>query len=168
MATVGGVDDRAGKQGVDKAKVEAFFTAVAAYVEWSKKGDKTVLPLGDKTAAAYAALAVVRAKIDDYFARCRLAEFDNRAVTPLNRAESEFTELAANTLTDSEEGLDKFPLARIEAGRDLSLTTGINPYWVAAVAAFRTAVVVPCWVKGVTPFRQRNGRVSRYSGSVEG
>ena len=38
-----------------------------------------LLPLGDATAAAAAALAAVKAKIEDYFTRCRLAAFDPRA-----------------------------------------------------------------------------------------
>jgi hypothetical protein len=32
----------------------------------------------------------VRAKVDDYFARCRLAAFDARAIAALNRSETEF------------------------------------------------------------------------------
>ena len=54
MATVGGVDDRAEAGSRQRLRLRHFFTAVAAYGV-SKKGDKTVLPLGDKPAAAYAA-----------------------------------------------------------------------------------------------------------------
>ena len=40
--------------------------------------------------AAVEALKAVRAKVDDYFGRCRLAAFDARALAALNRKEEEY------------------------------------------------------------------------------
>jgi len=79
--------DRSGKPGVSQAKVDFFFAESQAYSDWWKKAesDATVLPLGDKTAGAAAALSAVKAKVNDYFARCRLAAFDPRAINALNR-----------------------------------------------------------------------------------
>ncbi len=143
LATQGAVADRTGKPGVNQAKADAFFTAAAAFVAWNRRADAAILPLGEKTAAAAAALAAVRAKIDDYFTRCRLAAFDGRAAAPLNRADADFAALSASQLDEGQAALDAFPLSRVEAGRDLPLQGGLNPYWVNAMASFHAAVVTP-------------------------
>ncbi len=66
ISAEGAVADRSGEDGVDKAKVDAFFADASAYLSWLD-GEKAVASLGDKTAAAYAAFAAVEAKIDEYF-----------------------------------------------------------------------------------------------------
>lgn len=145
IATHGAVTDRSGKPGVDQAKVDAFFAEAAALSAWHAQGetDKAVLPLGDATAKASAALKAIKVKVDDYFARCRLAAFDPRAAGPLNRAETEFVTLAAKDLTCQAEEIAKLPLARVEAGRPLPLQAGLNPAWADAVASFVTNAVTP-------------------------
>ncbi len=45
-------------------------------------------------------MAAVRAKLDDYFARCRLAAFDSRAVVALAPGESDLAALAGKSLTN--------------------------------------------------------------------
>ena len=56
-----------------------------------------ILPLGDATINAAAALNAVKAKMDDYFTRCRLAAFDPRALEALDRQELEYLEIAARS-----------------------------------------------------------------------
>jgi hypothetical protein len=145
ITTYGALTDRSGKPGVDQAKVDAFFAEAAALSAWHTRGetDKAVLPLGDATAKASAALKAVKVKVDDYFARCRLAAFDPRAAGPLNRAETEFVALAAKELTCQAEEIAKLPLARVEAGRPLPLHAGLNPAWADAVASLVTNAVTP-------------------------
>ena len=79
--------DRSGKPGIGQAKADLFFTEAQAHSDWWKQaeGDKNILPLGEATAAAAAAVNTVKAKVNDFFARCRLAAFDPRAVAALNR-----------------------------------------------------------------------------------
>ncbi len=145
IACVGGEPDRGGKQGVSAAKVDAFFKELASYVEWRSRseGDDRVLPLADQTADAALALDKVRVKIDDYFARCRLAAFDARALSALNREEKEYLHLVAKDLTITADEVASFPLARIEAGRPLPLEQGVNPAWAGALADFASRVVTP-------------------------
>ncbi len=146
MATEGSKPDRSGLAGVDQALVDRFFADLAAFAAWSAAGDPTapasVLSLGDKTPAAAAALRAVAAKVDDYFNRCRLAAFDARAAGHLNRAESEFATLAGKDLSALGPEIAGLPLARVEAGRPLPLTEGVNPAWTAAVAKFQADTVV--------------------------
>lgn len=146
VAAVGPVTDRSGKPGVNQAGLDAFFAQAAAFCDWAAKAeaDKAVAPLGlDATAAAAAAIKAVKAKVDDYFARCRLAAFDARAVAALNREEKEFLAVAAKDLTISSQEIAGFPLARVEPSRPLPLDGGLNPAWQDALAALAAKAVAP-------------------------
>ncbi len=146
LATVGGMPDRSTKPGVNQAKVDQFFADAQAFSDWHAKAevDRTsILPLGDATAGASAAVKAVKAKVDDFFARSRLATFDSRATAPLNRAEAEFVALALKDLTLASEDIAKLPLAHIEPGRTLPLTSGLNPAWQAAVDNLVASAVAP-------------------------
>ena len=145
IACLGSVNDRSGKPGIDQGRADQFFAEIAAYSDWHKKAesDKNIMPLGEATSAAATTVNAVKAKVDDYFARCRLAAFDSRALSALNRQESEYLALAAKDFTISATEVSGFPLAKIEAGRPLSLLEGVNPAWVAALAKLRSDAVKP-------------------------
>lgn len=146
LATVGGVPDRSGKSGINQAKVDQFFAEAQALSDWHRKAEsdpQNILPLGDATPAAAAAVKAIKVKADDYFARCRLAAFDSRAAAPLNRAEADFIALAAKELTVGSEDIAKLPLAHVAPARPLSLTEAVNPAWQGAVENLRAAAVGP-------------------------
>ena len=138
---LGGVADRGGKAGVNQDKLSKFFDDAEAYVAWQKTGeDRTarIQSLGVDTAAAAAAYKAVKAKVDDYFARCRLAAFDGRTVAVVNRQESEYLTLAAKDMSITGDEVAGFPLAKIEAGKPLPLKERLNPAWEGKMAAFVT------------------------------
>jgi hypothetical protein len=145
IACLGAEIDRSGKPGVSQAKVDLFFAEAAAFSAWWQKAetDTSLLPAGNGTEAAAAAVKAVKAKLDDFFARCRLAAFDSRALQAVNREEKEFLALAARDLTVTSSEIAAFPLARIEAGRSLPLSEGINPAWAGALATLSQAAVTP-------------------------
>ncbi len=145
MACAGSDTDRSGKPGVSQVRVNDFFSDAQACVDWWKQAenDAAILPLGESTPAAAAAIKAVRAKVDDYFFRCRLAAFDPRAITALNREEKEYIAIAAKDLTLGAAEMAGFPLAQVAAGRPLPLREGVNPVWSAALAALHTAAVKP-------------------------
>jgi len=150
LACLGGRSGVDGRPGVDAPTLERFFAAVAAHLEWAAKPllDSTLLPLGERTAAAAAAMQAVAAKIDDYVARARLAAFDARALGAMNRAEDDWKALAGRQLAATDEAIAGFPLARVEPDRPLPLGAGLNPAWADAMAAFREAAVEPLLGKG--------------------
>lgn len=142
IACLGGTSDRGGAAGVTREQIAAFHDELAAFAAWAaKEGEAS--PLGAATGAAAAAVSAVRAKVDDYFARCRLAAYDARALAALNRSENEYLALAARDLKITNEEVSGFPLARIEAARPLPLSGDVNPAWSAALAALRSAAVEP-------------------------
>jgi len=145
VAAHGGVADRSGKQGIDRATLKAFCEEVRALESWWRRADtdRALLPLGDATDGAQAALAAVRAKIEDYFARCRLVAFDARLVDVVQGAQAELAAAlgpAGRALDEAAQGDIQLPLARVEAGRALPLVAGLHPGWRARVEAFAAAV----------------------------
>ena len=144
VACTGGTPDRTGSIGVTAAQIDTFFADLAAHVAWVEQSAlKDIAILGDATAAACAALRAVRAKVEDYFARTRLAAFDSRALSALNRSETEYLALAAKDLKISAEEVAGFPLSRIEAGKALPLLEHVNPAWAGALTTLYAAAVAP-------------------------
>jgi hypothetical protein len=132
--------------GGDAITVEAASAAQARFAEkslaaWEAAG-ADAHPLGDATEAAHAAVQAVAAKIDDWFARCRLASFDDRAVALLNASEDALKALAAGVLAAN--SATDLPLAKVGAGETaLPLSAGVNPAWAGALAALRDQAVTP-------------------------
>lgn len=146
IATIGGTDDRSGKPGIDQSRADTFYNACTACVDWLKKGHAPeVLTIGAGTAAAAVAIKNVRAKVDDFFARTRLAAFDERALAALNRSETEYLALAAKDLSITAQEIAGFPLAQIAVGKPLPLITAVNPAWAAALAALHKDAVTPVY-----------------------
>lgn len=144
IATLGGVADRTGSTGINAEKVEQFFKELQAYVDWvGRSAGKDIAVLGEATDAAVQALRAVRAKVDDYFGRCRLAAFDHRALGALNRAETEYLAITAKDMKITADEVAGFPLARITARCPLPLFEGVNPAWADALATLHRAAVTP-------------------------
>ena len=142
---LGSETDRSGKPGVSQARVDDFFAQLQALSDWWKRAESEapILPLGEATTAASAAVKAVKVKVDDYFLRCRLAAFDSAATAPMNAGETRYAAMALKDLTASTPEIAALPLAHIEAGKPLPLTEGLNPAWAAAIETLRTAAVAP-------------------------
>jgi hypothetical protein len=148
IACLGGETDRSGKPGITQAKLDLFFADAQAYVGWHTQstagaGGGAVMPLGPNTPAAAAALKAVAPKVEDFFARCRLAAFDPRAANALNLADADYAAVAGKSLSLAGAEFAGFPLARVEPGRTLPLADGVNPGWRAAIEALNAQVVGP-------------------------
>ncbi len=144
IACAGGTADRTGSIGVTVEKIGGFFGDLDAYIAWvEKSATKDIAILGDATDAACSAIKAVRAKVEDFFARSRLAAFDARALAALNRSETEYLAIAAKDLKISADEVAGFPLARIEAGKPLPLLENVNPAWATALATLHAKAVAP-------------------------
>ena len=143
---MGTVVDRSGKPGIDQARADGFFAACEAFDAWMKAAQKdsaTILPLGDRTAAAAAVVKAIRGKVDDYFGRCRLAAFDPRAAAMVNRKEEDYAAILAKDISINVTEIAAFPLAQVAAGKPLPLQSGVNPAFSQAVASLREDAVKP-------------------------
>jgi hypothetical protein len=143
---IGSVLDRSGELGITAEHTREFFDELRAFSEWEALAavEPGVLPLGrEGSEAAFAAVERIRAKVDDYFARCRLAEFDARIAVALNRKEDEYDAVIGRDLSLSAEEVSGFPLAHVAAGRPLPLSGALNPAHMSAIETLRKDVVVP-------------------------
>ncbi len=143
--TVGGVADSNGKLGVDAAHAELFFAQATALHAWRGRlqTEPLLTPLGADSLVACEALHAVRAKVDDYFVRCRLAAFDEGAAAALNPSADDYLALHTSVLDTQTTGIAQMPLATAAPGRALPLQTGLNPAWAARVAALQLKVAQP-------------------------
>lgn len=148
--------DRGGEAGIDRARADAFFADAHALRDWQARAadDAAAMPLGPDTLAAAEAVSAVRAKVDDYFARCRVAAFDSRAVPALNPSTEEYEALAAQPLSLQADSIAKLPLACVAPGRSLPLQHGVNPAWAEALQRLQRAAAQPILGAGTTTLTQ--------------
>lgn len=138
VATLGGEIDRSGEQAVSADKIKQFFADLYTLANWEHQfSQQTELrPFADNTSLAYQALLAVEAKIDDYFVRVQLANFDDKSLTALNGSEAQFTALGQQLLSIDNMDAQNLPLAKIGTQLKLNLQQGINPVWQVAMANF--------------------------------
>ncbi len=149
MSCAGSVEDRCGAPGVTQEIVDSFFAEAQAYSDWwqiAEDDAANILPFGDATADVATVFLAIKTKVNDYFTRCRLVEFDPNASEALNPPNEVLQTLAVKDLSGSGDGAEdilSFPLARIEADRPLPLHKGINPVWRNTLYKLYTEVIEP-------------------------
>ncbi|MBO4469858.1 MAG: hypothetical protein J5740_05670 [Bacteroidales bacterium] len=140
IALVGSKTDRSGVAGVDADLITAFYDALAAYVAWAEAKKADILPFGDETEAALAAVEAVKAKIADYFLRCKLIAFNADAAGAVDVDVAKIAAISAGDMTAEMAQIAEYPLARPSADGVLAFD-GINPAWKAAFANLKALVL---------------------------
>jgi hypothetical protein len=146
ISCIGYTTDRSGKQGISLDHVNDFYKNCEEYSNWNARAEsdlKNILPFGNSTSDAFAAFNTIKLKIEDYFLRCRLAEFDADSIDVLNSLITRYEGISAKDLSLCIEEIAGFPLEKIEATKSLSLTKGINPAWEKALGNFKELVIKP-------------------------
>jgi hypothetical protein len=145
IAAQGSAADWSGKPGITGEILAAFTKEATAYTEWIADGEKdpVISPLGEATEKAAKAIAAVREKIDDYFARCSVARFDERALSSLDGGEKRYENIPGTALTVSSTEISHLPLSRVQFRPELPLGSTLNPAWVAAMKTLETDALVP-------------------------
>lgn len=144
MKCCGSVADRGGKQGINEEIVNAFFAECEKFLAWHKRSEENaeaIFPLGAATAAAYGKYQAVKAKIDDFFFRCRLANFDKQSVDALNLQTERVKGITDKSLPGCVDEIATYPLATVTTDKVLPLSTGINPAWEGAMNDFVSDVI---------------------------
>jgi hypothetical protein len=146
MGSMGSELDRSGEPGITQEKADQFYAALQEYADWSRLAEEdaaNILAFGEATSEAAEAFRAVRAKVDDYFTRCSLAEFDPGAVGPLNPSPEGYQAMARKDLAATTAEIAALPLATVGVCKPLPLEGGINPAWAQGISRLRTAVVKP-------------------------
>jgi hypothetical protein len=141
---VGSTIDRSGKEGINEALMQDFYGEAEAWWAWQQKAKTeaaSILPFGENTEVAYATYKSIKAKVEDYFLRCRLASFDPASKEVLNQLNSRIEAITQKDLTSIISEIEAYPIAKVEETPILNLTSGLNPAWEAAVSLFKTCVV---------------------------
>ena len=100
-------------------------------------------PYGEGSDAALDAVSAVRAKVEDWFMRCRLVQFDSEAQGVLDVQVEQIAGISGENLSQSQEKIAAYPLARPSVDAQLPLNEGINPVWRSAMDKLVSAAVVP-------------------------
>ena len=144
IATLGSATDRSGVEGITADHIEAFYAACADYAAWldAAAADKdNVFPLGDDTAAAFAAVGALKAKIADFFMRCKLIGFDDALSSAVDISADKILAISGGDLSGAVTEIESSPLARPSADGLLPLKSGINPAWQGAFASLKALVL---------------------------
>lgn len=143
IETVGSLQDRSGEPGVDKDLVEKFYAECADFDAWNAKSiadAASILPYGAGTEAALNAYNAVKAKVDDYFVRCKMVAFNKDTCNALEIQLDELSKISGENLADNIEKIAAYPLARITENNALNLAEGINPAWQAKIAEVKKLI----------------------------
>jgi len=146
ISCIGSATDRSGKQGVNQEMIDTFYKSCDEYSNWYSIAEadlKKYLPFGENTENALNSYNSVKAKIEDYFIRCRLAEFDSKSIEVLNLLHTRYETINPKDLSANMDEIATYPLSKIEAHKSLSLDSGINPAWKNAISQFKTLIINP-------------------------
>ena len=139
----GSETDRCGEAGVTADHIEKFFADAAAFSAWhaAAEADKAnIFPYGDSTDAAAQACDAIKAKVEDYFMRCKLIAFNEDAAGALDVSVDRIGAISALDLSTQAAEIEQYPIARPRKSGILPVE-GINPSWQAAFSAFKALVL---------------------------
>ena len=139
VAALGGVADRSGADGVDAAKIEAFYAALAEYAAWQDAAVEA--PFADKTDAAIEAYNALDAKVKDFFMRSKLAAFSPDSTASLDVQTSRIEAISAENLTGKTEEIAAYPIVRVTGKAEIDLSAPVNPAWAAQFETLKAIAV---------------------------
>ena len=129
IASMGGVADRSGVQGVNAEIIGNFYKALADYSAWRES--EIAAPFGDRTEAAIDAYNALDAKVKDFFMRSRLAAFSPDSTSALDVQTSRIEAISADNLTGKTDDIASYPIARVTGKAEIDLSEPVNPAWAA-------------------------------------
>ena len=135
IAGIASAVDRSGAAGITADHIEAFYAACADFVEWQKAATKEVAPFGDKTADALAAVEAVRAKVADFFMRCKLIGFEAGLAGAVDVNVEKIAGIDGN-LAAAADQIALQPLAKPNPEGVLDFKV-VNPAWKGALEAVK-------------------------------
>ena len=138
VASLGGVADRSGVQGVNADMIEAFYKTLAEYVAWQEAAVEA--PFGDSTDAAIEAYNALDAKVKDFFMRSKLASFSPDSTAALDVQTSRIEAISAENLTGKTDEIATYPIARVTGKAEIDLSEPVNPAWAAQFETLKAAL----------------------------
>lgn len=144
MRVSGSELDASGARGISQEILASFLTEARAHLAWAEEAEPagdaaaTLLPLGPDTDAAFRLLSRTRAKIEQFFALCRLGAIYPAALKQPFEGGEGWSRMESAAL---DEWVGAAPLATPNAQGVLHFEAAINPLFVADLKAFREGVL---------------------------
>ena len=134
MSVVGSSPDASGENGVGEAQLSRFLEGGKAFLLWKAKPQSSpdIVPLGEGTEPAMAAVKALDAKIEEFFLVCDLLRQEQQAASALRSTDEELKSLRASGAPGIESYLAQAPLATPTASGELALSTQVNPAFQSA------------------------------------
>ena len=129
IATLGGVADRSGDNGVNAELIEKFYQTLADYAAW--QAATVEAPYGADTDKAIEAYNALDSKVKDYFVRAKLASFSPESTAKLDVQTALIEAISADNLTGKTDEIASYPIARITDQQELVIDAPSNPAWAA-------------------------------------
>lgn len=163
ICAVGGAPHPSGRDGVSAEKLDEFLKQSKLYLEWRAGGmtpegeeRSDIAPLGAATEEAFAVYSELYGKIEEYFAQCRLAAFEKRALNYIKPMDIDLQSLNLADADAVDGMLRACPLARPTSERSLPLARHVNPAYESQLAQFRDKVVGPALGRAVDALSEQN------------
>ena len=161
IATLGGVADRSGDNGVNAELIEKFYQTLADYAAW--QAATVEAPYGADTDKAIEAYNALDSKVKDYFVRAKLASFSPESTAKLDVQTALIEAISADNLTSKTDEIASYPIARITDKQELDIDAPINPAWatqfntlMAIVKPAEKAITEASWAAIGTTFATYN------------
>lgn len=138
--------DRCGLPGINEEQINAFSQECQALIEWEQAGSGVELKAlfsDEALIEAYELYTMVEAKINDYFLRCKMAEFDENSLVAFNQFTAKYEAIVANNAVVGKNELSELPLSFVDSSHRLNVKERLNPSWKEDVEVFRIKVIVP-------------------------
>ncbi len=160
IACTGGSDDISGAKGITRKQMEDFFINACALKEWRDSGakdDPKIFFLKEATDTAAKSFMAVKDKVNDYYLRCSLINFDGGS-KDIMKAKTDTMFLDENGDLYDMEHLALLPLALCEGGKPLPLDNTLNPAWYDLMMDFKENVTKPLMGKDIASLSEANWR----------
>ena len=139
VASIGGVPDRSGTQGVNVGIIESFYKNLTDYAAW--QASQVLAPFGNSTDAAIDAYNALDAKVKDFFMRSRLAAFSPDSVSALDVQTSRIESISADNLIGKTDDIASYPIARVTGKAEIDLAEPVNPAWASHLEILKSTVL---------------------------
>ncbi|HPG30058.1 MAG TPA: phage holin family protein [bacterium] len=137
--------DKAGKPGISIDILEKFFSQTEAYLNWNLELEKKseILPPMENLLKEIELFDSLKAKIDDYFIRCNLIDFDKNSESSMNSADKIYSEFIVKQLNYNCAEIKDLPISLPNSTKILNLKSGINPLWREKIEEFYNTIITP-------------------------
>jgi len=128
------------KEKIDLADAAKALDILAKESAAIRQAEEKVLPYGEDTEAALAAVNALKAKIEDYFMRCKIAAFDAESTASLDVSAKRIEAISEKNLPDCMDEIASYPLFRVDGSGTMPLKGGVNPAWKGAFDTLKSLV----------------------------